>query len=240
MADQPDNAQEIWQGLAAPLNPSDIKTLQDGTRYITAWTVIERLQEVCPGDWEFNFEVLSIDDDTTSIDPQTGTVTGSRTAHVKGYLTINGLTRASVGIGDYKTNRRGTMFVFGGPFKQAQSDALKRCAVMFGFGLELYKKVGGERQYGEDDSPASASQRQPAPMTELPYATIYMTDLEGQHIAHIKKYMMASIPDIKAEKHMENRIKARFGSKINEIQLSVQEFYDTMAISSEEWKAATQ
>jgi hypothetical protein len=99
-------------------------------RYIDAWTVIERLNSVCPGNWEFDWKLVSVDDDTKT-----------KTATVQGYLTINGLMRSSVGLGDFKTNQSGSIFVFGGPYKQAQSDALKRCAVMFGIGLELYKDV---------------------------------------------------------------------------------------------------
>lgn len=130
---------ELWKKLAAPLNPKDILT-KDSIRYITAWTVIERLNSVCPNDWHFDFEVIAVDDDTVTANAN-GERIGTRIASVKGYLTIAGLTRASVGLGDFKTNQKGTMLVFGGPYKQAQSDALKRCAVMFGIGLELYKEV---------------------------------------------------------------------------------------------------
>jgi len=78
--------------------------------YIEARDVMDRLDEVIGGDWEFRWEVCRED--------------------VKGTLTVCGVTREDVGDageGDFKS------------LKSAVSDALKRCAVHFGVGRYLYR-----------------------------------------------------------------------------------------------------
>ena len=81
--------------------------------YVDARAVMDRLDAVCPNDWNFQIEVID----------------GTPTPTVKGRLTILGVTREDIGEafdGDAAT------------LKAAASDALKRCAVHFGIGRYLY------------------------------------------------------------------------------------------------------
>jgi len=117
---------DVWTRIAAPLVKGQIKTRQvfnkksntaTNIRYISRDSVIYRLNQVCPGDWHFEVEMIST--------PGTG---GSWVA--KGRLTICGVVREDFGVPE-----NADMF---DPPKAAASDALKRCASQFGFALELY------------------------------------------------------------------------------------------------------
>lgn len=80
--------------------------------YIDARTVMERLDEVCPGQWSFQVKLYP----------------GSPVV-ARGKLTIAGVTRSDVG-------ESGEGEAAGA--KAATSDAFKRCAVHFGVGRYLY------------------------------------------------------------------------------------------------------
>lgn len=113
----------IWQQIAAPLDPKQIKTRQQSNatiRYIDARDVINRLNEVAPGQWEDMYRVQQR--------PPDGVEDGLWV--VECTLTIQGVSRSDVGLAE-----KGT---WGGAAKAAYSDALKRAAVKFGFGVELY------------------------------------------------------------------------------------------------------
>lgn len=111
---------EIFKKIAAPLTCT-IKTKSMGgatMRYITARNVMDRLDEVCPGLWEFRVEFVQVP-------------AGKGGQYVaKGSLTICGVTREDTGMNDNQDAYD--------PAKAATSDALKRCAVQFGFARELY------------------------------------------------------------------------------------------------------
>ncbi len=81
--------------------------------YVDARAVMERLDAVCPNEWNFEIEV----------------VPGTPTPTAKGRLTVLGVVRED--IGEAGEGEAGTL-------KAAASDALKRCAVHFGVGRYLY------------------------------------------------------------------------------------------------------
>lgn len=120
---------EILTAISAPIHPSEIKTRKQGTatiRYITARTVMNRLDEVALGLWEFRVTPVQVPTGNSGPD---GKKQGGQYV-MRGSLTICGITREDLGMNDNMENFD--------PAKAAASDALKRCAVQFGFGRELY------------------------------------------------------------------------------------------------------
>jgi len=114
--------------LTAPLPEEDVKfliqaTSKDGSKvlmapYVDARTIIQRLNEVVPGRWKDEYEIRQ------------GQIRG-KAGPENGYYAICTLTIEGVGV---------HQDVGEGQFpKDAVSDALKRAAVKFGIGLELYK-----------------------------------------------------------------------------------------------------
>lgn len=110
---------EILAAVAAPLDPADIKIRKDkdkDLRYIDARVVINRLNTVCPGLWSTYVQEVKQGAD------------GKWVAY--GTLTICGITHGECGVSE--TDK------YFDPPKAAVSDMLKRCAVRFGLGIELY------------------------------------------------------------------------------------------------------
>lgn len=114
---------EVVRGLAAPFEDDEVEWKpqaynSDRTRalvvpYVDARVVVRRLDAVAPGKWEFCWEAM---DPAAKI--------------VKGTLSIYGVTRQDAGEpGEGK---------HGDTWKAAVSDALKRCAVLFGVASYLY------------------------------------------------------------------------------------------------------
>ena len=80
--------------------------------YVDARAVAQRLDDVLtPSGWTFHIEVAASD-------------------VVKGSLAIGGVTREDIGYPNSDDDAE--------PYKSAVSDALKRCAVLFGIGRHLY------------------------------------------------------------------------------------------------------
>lgn len=111
---------EVMEALAAPFPEDEIEFLPKGyangraraLAYIDARSVMRRLDAVVgPGNWSFDFELLSPDGKM-----------------VKGKLTVLGVTKCDAGEADQEDEA----------LKSAVSDALKRCAVHFGIGRYLY------------------------------------------------------------------------------------------------------
>lgn len=137
----------VWAELAAPLDPENIRERNDKDvkiYYIDARTVIERLNSVCPGEWTFETELLHA--------PMPG-VQGDKWVF-KGRLTVCGVWHEDVGMNDNEK--------YFDPPKSAVSDALKRCAVHFGIGIELYPG-GGRAKPGKSTNvkPTQTPARQP-------------------------------------------------------------------------------
>jgi len=108
--------------LSAKIPPELVKQREQGgatLNYIEWSTVVKRFNEICHNDW--NFKVVDHTDD-------------GEEACVWGALTVEGTTRENMGFEDnckfWKTP--------GSRYKSAVSDCIKRCAAMFGMGLELY------------------------------------------------------------------------------------------------------
>ena len=111
--------------------------------YVDARAVMQRLDDVLtPEGWEF----------TSSVLPGTDVVHGR--------LTVAGVVREDFG---YPNSDRDEE-----PIKAASSDALKRCAVMFGIGRHLYDD--NSQSGGRVSSPARPSAR-PDPYTPRPVIT---------------------------------------------------------------------
>jgi hypothetical protein len=145
-------AENIWPRLAAPVDPQAIAWRQDGKPmnrdgrhyarfvcYIEANTVRERLDSVCPGEWDLHLEPLPVREvpdrnGVVEIDPDTAFTFKAR-------LTVAGVVREDVGHGK--------------DWKQAATDAFKRAAVRFGIGHELYDyeqnwvEVDGDGRYAK-------------------------------------------------------------------------------------------
>jgi len=149
---------DVWAKLAAPLPSGVISWRQDGkptardgkyfarfVAYIEANTVRERLDTVCPGEWDLTLELL----------PQPAIAGGEEDPQMsfKGRLQILGVIREDVGTGK--------------DYKQASTDAFKRAAVRFGIGHELYAyeqnwvEVDGDSKYAKpvEDPQAAYARR---------------------------------------------------------------------------------
>lgn len=86
--------------------------------YIETPEVIRRLNEVFGYHW--SFEIAE-------------TIFRNKDVIVRGRLTANGIIKEQYGSSSYDNNRS-----LGDVFKAAGSDAIKKCATLFGIGLHLY------------------------------------------------------------------------------------------------------
>jgi hypothetical protein len=163
---------DIWSALAAPLPPGVISWRQDGrpisrdgrhiarfVAYIEANTVRERLDAVVPGEWDLTLEPLPpvavVDEDANM-----------GACNFKAKLQILGVIREDCGTGK--------------DWKQASTDAMKRVAVRFGIGHELYAyeqnwvQMDGDGKYAkpiEDPSVAYARRYGRPRLAATPAAT---------------------------------------------------------------------
>ena len=116
---------EVRDALSAPIPVDEIGfkpqvTTDDSAlmvAFIDARWVAERLDDAADGDWHFTWEDLGLKGDNQVI---------------KATLTVCGVTRQDVG--EHKLDNSPI-----DPYKSAVSDALKRAAVLFGLGRELYR-----------------------------------------------------------------------------------------------------
>jgi hypothetical protein len=123
---------QMWGKLAEPFPDHEIKQRPGRGNmtfsYVDARAVMQRLDDVVtPAGWEF----------TSSVIPGTDIVHGR--------LTVAGFVREDYGYPNSDHDDE--------PIKAASSDALKRCAVMFGIGRHLY----------DDNRPASNGRAAPPP-----------------------------------------------------------------------------
>jgi len=119
--------QDDLQKLGQPFRlPGDIMFLPRDVRgdtalalaYMRSRTVMQRLDAaVGPANWEFRWELVELGDRASKT-----------TLKVKGILSVCGVTREDAGEASGEDE----------PLKSACSDALKRCAVLFGVGRYLY------------------------------------------------------------------------------------------------------
>lgn len=155
-----ENRNDVWARLSEPLNPNDLAWRADGKPtsrdgkffaryvvYVEAGTVRDRLDSVCPGEWDLTLELLPSND----VVSREGEVTG-RECSFKARLQVLGVIREDVGTGK--------------DYKQASTDAFKRAAVRFGVGGELYNfeqnwvQVDGDGKYAKPvEDPQKAYER---------------------------------------------------------------------------------
>lgn len=144
---------DVWSRIAAPLPPHAIEARLDSKPkesrntpgqyfgrfllYVRAQYVVQRLDEVVPGEWDFSLTSEAQPFDTVD---REGVVTG-RVWYVRGRMQILGVIREDYGQGKDP--------------KEAATDALKRCAMRFGIAAELYYAetlfvpVDGEGKYAK-------------------------------------------------------------------------------------------
>lgn len=125
-------ASEQWAALSEPFDDIDIKSRPGSGgmtfRYVDARTVAQRLDDILtPDGWSFTW---------THIPGE---------AIVHGHLEIGGVVREDAG---YPNSDRDEE-----PMKAAVSDALKRCAVLFGVGRHLYEDNAHSRSAARPAAP---------------------------------------------------------------------------------------
>ena len=135
--------------LTRPFAPNQVKTRpgQGGKSlsYVETHAVIARLNEAADFDWSFEVvkhEVLADE------------------VIVLGKLTIDGISKMAFGGSSVTRDNSGKEVSLADDLKSASSDCTKKCASLFGIGLELY------------GAPASAAAPAPARAEEQPRPTI--------------------------------------------------------------------
>lgn len=234
---------EIMAAIAAPLDPASIQTKTTTytdkktgevksfkTRYIDRTTVEERLNEVCPGEW--HFQVTPI----VTPNGQDGQWV------VKGTLTICGVVREDFGMNDNEGAYD--------PPKAAVSDALKRCASLFGLGRELYHdpaKVGNSKGPSTTAKPKTAPVAPPAPTpaanakpaaskaaTPFPAGDRFLSELDGKEVYAIQENLPAALGI--HPKHYARRLKNHYPECNGNIKvlngLTVAAFIQRMGVAS--------
>jgi hypothetical protein len=91
--------------------------------YVDTRTVIQRLNDAFEGNW--SFEIVSHEQHAGEV-------------AVLGKLTADGISKSQFGSNRISTSKQGEVISIGDDLKAAGSDALKKCATLFGVGLNLY------------------------------------------------------------------------------------------------------
>lgn len=119
---------EHLEHLVRPFSPDQIKQrttpLGYTVDYIETPTVINRMNEAFQGEWSFKILDHKLLEDVVV---------------VLGELTAGGITKQQFGTCELShESEEGVLFSLGDGMKAAASDALKKCATLFGLGLQLY------------------------------------------------------------------------------------------------------
>ena len=149
--------------LTRPFDPAQIKQREGrGGKmldYLETHAVITRLNEAFSGAWSF---------EAVEYKTMEGEII------VKGRLAAQGITKEQFGSNEIhrhkgQDNQKGTPVSVGDDLKAAASDALKKCATLFGVGLELYEKKGqGQTQRPAQPHPAQQPERTPGQVQTRP------------------------------------------------------------------------
>ncbi|MDR6753466.1 Rad52/Rad22 family DNA repair protein [Deinococcus soli (ex Cha et al. 2016)] len=151
--------------------------------HIDARAVQDRLDAICPHDWEFRVEV----------------VPGTRQPTVKGRLTVLGVTRED--IGEAPEGDLGTL-------KAAASDALKRCAVHFGIGRYLYDLPKTWADW--DDAKKAPTQTPELPQWARPD---HERTPGGAHLMQAMEQLRYELPeDLDLQREVYKHLKAALGT----------------------------
>lgn len=157
------------QILTAYFAPEDHEFLQ-GNAYITEAAITARIEEVDPA---WTFAIMATQQRGEKI-----TVTAS--------LTVKGVSRDNIGMAEIRQSRDGDKEV-NEPEKAAATDALKRCARLFGIGrylLTLPRTVNDEKSLARWMNGSTPSKATPAPVKA---ETPTVEPVEDVVIAHVAK-----------------------------------------------------
>lgn len=130
--------------------PKEIRQREGGNGktldYVEGHAVITRLNEAFDGNWNFEVTDYGIDEDHDEV-------------RVLCKLTAEGITKMQFGSSSITRNKKTKEAVsIGDDLKKCATDALKKCATLFGVGLHLY----GEKT---DARPRTAPRSEPTTMT---------------------------------------------------------------------------
>jgi len=162
-------AQDI---LNRPFDKKDIKKNYAGFDYVEAQMVIRRLNEAFGHAWSFAVVSSSRDEDTIL---------------VLGSLEGLGITKQQYGSAEVKrfkndhATKADKVMDIGNDFKAATSDALKKCATLFGVALHLY----GDEESNQEPTqePAGATEEQKAYNEAFKTSLAVMVDVMGAGVA---------------------------------------------------------
>lgn len=137
--------------LVRPFSAGQVKqrTTAMGNKvdYLETPTVIIRMNEAFLGEWSFKILEHQMLDDVIV---------------VLGELTAAGVTKQQFGTCELNhEGEEGNVFSIGDAMKAAASDALKKCATLFGIGLQLYGAATSDQAYGDITSTESAPDSAP-------------------------------------------------------------------------------
>ena len=143
--------QTILDTLTRPFDPAQIRQREGrGGKmldYLETHSVITRLNEAFAGAW--SFEVLSHE-----------LLEGEAVVHAR--LSAGGQSKTAFGGSDIARHRETQKPVsLSDDLKAAASDALKKCATLYGIGLHLYDKPQRPQQTGQRPGQVQARQGQP-------------------------------------------------------------------------------
>jgi recombination DNA repair RAD52 pathway protein len=188
---------KIVSVLEAKLDPNLIKKRKQGNTelsYIGGHTVIRMLNEAFSYRWSYEIVTEEIVPSLPKVNkyakPGEGPEPQPPVAKVLGRLTVPGL-----GVKE----QYGSKVIIGGAteqeasFKSASTDALKKCATLFGIGLELYDddtipentSTGGSGYQGKPSSPAAPSK--PATPQASAQSTPASSSWDSADIARLKE-----------------------------------------------------
>jgi len=115
--------------------------------YVETHAVIQRLNDCFDGQW--SFEIMSQDQHGGEL-------------VVSGKLTAENISKMQFGSKKVTTNSKtGEIVSIGDDLKAACSDALKKCATMFGIGLHLYGERADQPETGKDAGKGMSEKSKP-------------------------------------------------------------------------------
>ena len=118
--------------LEKPFAPNEIKQRKGRNNkmmdYVEGHTVVQRLNDIFDAEWKFTIQSHEIREDLDQV-------------IVLGKLNVPGAVRMQFGSSQLtRAKDSGKIIAVGEDLKSAATDALKKCATLFGVGLYLYRK----------------------------------------------------------------------------------------------------
>jgi hypothetical protein len=172
------------QLLEAPFPPEQIKQREgsfgDVLDYLEGPTVIQRLNEAFEGEWQFEVVEYKVLDDEVL---------------VLGKLSAHGIVKTQFGKSKITRHRETKKpLSLGDDCKAAATDALKKCATLFGVGLHLYLEDASAPPASppkDGQPPKGGGEPSPGRLTARQLSAIYALGKSlGKSNQDIKKYTM--------------------------------------------------